>query len=370
MKFFVDTAEIAEIRELQDTGLLDGVTTNPSLVKKSGRDFIEVVKEIASVCPGPVSAEVVALDHEGMMREAEVLRKIADNIAVKVPLTIDGLKTCKALTGDGTMVNVTLCFSAAQALLAAKAGATFISPFVGRHDDVGFDGMALIADIRSFADSTIQADTIFFGGGTPSLLEPSELRRIIDACRNAFTVSMDAEITLEANPESSTPEALEGFRAAGANRLSVGVQSFRDEELQRLGRLHSSQTARTAVRAARAAGFDGRLHAPLPHARGLALALAEEVELGAAHPGVLDHLDLFDGLRVQGEDPLHPDAARDLAHREHFARSAALPGDDDPLEGLQALLVPFFDLHLHPDGVPGAELRNVLAQIALLDVDE
>ena len=125
MKFFVDTAEIAEIRELQDTGLLDGVTTNPSLVKKSGRDFIEVVKEIASVCPGPVSAEVVALDHEGMMREAEVLRKIADNIAVKVPLTIDGLKTCKALTGDGTMVNVTLCFSANQALLAAKAGATF-----------------------------------------------------------------------------------------------------------------------------------------------------------------------------------------------------------------------------------------------------
>ena len=153
MKFFVDTAEIAEIRELQDTGLLDGVTTNPSLVKKSGRDFIEVVKEIASVCPGPVSAAVVALDHEGMVREAEVLRKIADNIAVKVPLTIDGLKTCKALTGDGTMVNVTLCFSANQALLAAKAGATFISPFVGRLDDIGQPGIELIADIRLIYDN-------------------------------------------------------------------------------------------------------------------------------------------------------------------------------------------------------------------------
>ena len=153
MKFFVDTAEIADIKELQDTGLLDGVTTNPSLIKKSGRDFIEVVKEICSICPGPVSAEVVALDHPGMMKEAETLRKIADNIAVKVPLTIDGLKSCKALTGDGTMVNVTLCFSANQALLAAKAGATFISPFVGRHDDVGYPGIELIADIRTIYDN-------------------------------------------------------------------------------------------------------------------------------------------------------------------------------------------------------------------------
>jgi transaldolase len=153
MKFFADTAEISEIRELADSGLLDGVTTNPSLIHKSGRDFIEVVKEIAGVVPGPVSAEVVALDHEGMMREADVLRRIADNIAVKVPLTPAGLKTCKALSSDGTMVNVTLCFSAAQALLAAKAGATFISPFVGRHDDVGFDGMQLIADIRLIYDN-------------------------------------------------------------------------------------------------------------------------------------------------------------------------------------------------------------------------
>jgi transaldolase len=153
MKFFADTAEIAEIRELAETGLLDGVTTNPSLIHKSGRNFVEVVREIAGICPGPISAEVVALDHDGMMREAEVLRKIADNIAVKVPLTPAGLKTCKALTSDGTMVNVTLCFSAAQAVLAAKAGATFISPFVGRHDDVGFDGMALIADIRMIYDN-------------------------------------------------------------------------------------------------------------------------------------------------------------------------------------------------------------------------
>ena len=153
MKFFADTAEIAEIRDLAETGLLDGVTTNPSLIHKSGRQFLEVVREIAEVVEGPVSAEVVALDYDGMMREADVLRKIAKNIAIKVPLTPAGLKACKALTDDGTMVNVTLCFSPAQALLAAKAGATFISPFVGRHDDVSFDGMALIADIRLIYDN-------------------------------------------------------------------------------------------------------------------------------------------------------------------------------------------------------------------------
>jgi len=153
MKFFADTAEIAEIRELAETGLLDGVTTNPSLVQKAGRDFLEVVREICEVVSGPVSAEVVALDYEGMMREAEVLRKIAENIAVKVPLTPAGLKACKALSSDGTMVNVTLCFSAAQALLAAKAGATFISPFVGRVDDIGQPGMELISDIRMIYDN-------------------------------------------------------------------------------------------------------------------------------------------------------------------------------------------------------------------------
>ena len=153
MKFFVDTADTKDIAELYETGLLDGVTTNPSLIAKSGRSFIEVVAEICKLVSGPVSAEVVALDHATMMKEAEVLRKIADNVAVKVPLTIDGLKTCKALSDDGTKVNVTLCFSANQALLAAKAGAAFISPFVGRHDDIGYPGMELIADIRLIYDN-------------------------------------------------------------------------------------------------------------------------------------------------------------------------------------------------------------------------
>ena len=153
MKFFADTADVDAIRELAATGLLDGVTTNPSLIKKSGRDILEVTKEICSITDGPVSAEVVATEHKAMMKEAEVLRKLADNIAVKVPLTIDGLKTCKKLSDDGTMVNVTLCFSANQALLAAKAGAAFISPFVGRHDDIGYPGIELIADIRMIYDN-------------------------------------------------------------------------------------------------------------------------------------------------------------------------------------------------------------------------
>jgi len=153
MKFFADTAEISEIRELAETGLLDGVTTNPSLVRISGREFLDVVREIAAVVSGPVSAEVVATDFEGMMREAEILRGIAANVAVKVPLTQAGLKACRRLTSEETMVNVTLCFSAAQALLAAKAGATFISPFVGRLDDVGSSGMELISDIRMIYDN-------------------------------------------------------------------------------------------------------------------------------------------------------------------------------------------------------------------------
>lgn len=153
MKFFVDTADTADIQDLAATGLLDGVTTNPSLIAKSGKDFMEVTREICAIVDGPVSAEVVALDHETMMKEADVLRKIASNVCIKVPLTVDGLKTCKALTGEGTMVNVTLCFSANQALLAAKAGATYISPFIGRHDDNGFDGMDLIRDIRLIYDN-------------------------------------------------------------------------------------------------------------------------------------------------------------------------------------------------------------------------
>ena len=151
MKFFVDTADVAEIKSLAASGLLDGVTTNPSLIAKSGRPMLEVIREIADVVPGPVSAEVTATDHATMMREAHKLHAIGrgrnDNITIKVPLTPDGLRTCKTLAGEGIMVNVTLCFSAAQAILAAKAGASFISPFIGRLDDIGENGMTLIADI-------------------------------------------------------------------------------------------------------------------------------------------------------------------------------------------------------------------------------
>ncbi|OXT02419.1 fructose-6-phosphate aldolase [Notoacmeibacter marinus] len=153
MKFFVDTADVDEIRTLNDLGMLDGVTTNPSLIAKAGRDIKEVTKEICDIVKGPVSAEVTALDHETMMKEADVLAKIADNIAIKVPLTFDGLRTCKALTDNGQMVNVTLCFSANQALLAAKAGASFISPFIGRLDDMAIDGMELIGEIRTIYDN-------------------------------------------------------------------------------------------------------------------------------------------------------------------------------------------------------------------------
>ncbi len=153
MKFFVDTADIAEITELNDTGLLDGVTTNPSLIMKSGRDIMEVTKEICDLVDGPVSAEVTATDFDGMMKEAEILKKIADNVCIKLPLTMDGLKACKALTSEGVQTNVTLCFSANQALLAAKAGATFISPFIGRLDDMAIDGMELIEEIRTIYDN-------------------------------------------------------------------------------------------------------------------------------------------------------------------------------------------------------------------------
>lgn len=153
MKFFVDTADVNEIRELNEAGLLDGVTTNPSLVMKAGRDFKEVTREICDIVDGPVSAEVTATDYDGMIKEAAVLSAIADNICIKVPLTMDGLKACRTLTGEGRKVNVTLCFSANQALLAAKAGATFISPFIGRLDDMGIDGMELVAEIRTIYDN-------------------------------------------------------------------------------------------------------------------------------------------------------------------------------------------------------------------------
>ncbi len=153
MKFFIDTADVDAIRELNDTGLVDGVTTNPSLIMKSGRDIMEVTKEICAIVSGPVSAEVTATKYAGMISEAEVLSKIADNICIKLPLTMDGLKACKALTSQGHKTNLTLCFSANQALLAAKAGATFISPFIGRLDDIGINGMDLIGEIRTIYDN-------------------------------------------------------------------------------------------------------------------------------------------------------------------------------------------------------------------------
>ena len=159
MRFFIDTADVAEIRDLAATGLVDGITTNPSLVAKSGRDFFEVLREICAIVPGPVSAEVTATNLETMLAEGRTLAKLAKNIVIKVPLTPDGLKACKALSDDGIPVNVTLCFSAAQALLAAKAGASYISPFVGRLDDIGQDGLELIADIVEIYDAYPSIET-------------------------------------------------------------------------------------------------------------------------------------------------------------------------------------------------------------------
>lgn len=159
MKFFIDTADIAEIRELAATGLVDGVTTNPSLVAKSGRDFMEVLAEICDTVDGPVSAEVTATDAPSMIKEGEKLAAVADNVAIKVPLTLDGLKACRHFSDKGTLVNVTLCFSAAQAILAAKAGAAFVSPFVGRLDDIGQDGLQLIEDIVTIYDNYPQFNT-------------------------------------------------------------------------------------------------------------------------------------------------------------------------------------------------------------------
>ncbi len=207
MKFFADTAEISEIEELAETGLLDGVTTNPSLIAKSGRDFMDVTKEICALVDGPVSAEVVALDHETMMKEAEALRRIADNVCIKVPLTMDGLKTCRKLTGDGTMVNVTLCFSANQALLAAKAGATFVSPFIGRHDDNGFDGMELIRDIRLVYDNYL-FDTEILAASVRHATHVLECARI-----GADVATMPPKVITSLVNHVLTDKGIEGFLA-------------------------------------------------------------------------------------------------------------------------------------------------------------
>lgn len=205
MKFFVDTADTAAIAELNELGMVDGVTTNPSLIMKSGRDIREVTKEICDMVEGPVSAETVALDSEGMINEGRELAKIADNIAIKVPLTWEGLKACKVLSGEGRMVNVTLCFSANQALLAAKAGATFISPFIGRLDDINLDGMDLIADIREIYDN-YGFETQILAASIRSVNHMTEAAKI-----GADVATAPPEVIKKMAQHVLTDKGLEGF---------------------------------------------------------------------------------------------------------------------------------------------------------------
>ena len=208
MKFFMDSADVDAIRDLADTGLVDGVTTNPSLIAKSGRDFVEVVKEICEIVDGPISAEVTATAYDEMVAEGRKLAKIHENITVKVPLTRDGLKTCKSLSEEGTMVNVTLCFSANQALLAAKAGATFISPFVGRLDDIAMDGMQLISDIVEVYDNypALSAEVLVASVRSPMhVLEAAKMGA--DVC----TLPPDVLLALFNHP--LTDKGLEAFLA-------------------------------------------------------------------------------------------------------------------------------------------------------------
>ncbi|MEK9946839.1 MAG: fructose-6-phosphate aldolase [Alphaproteobacteria bacterium] len=216
MQFFVDTADIDDIRDLAATGLLDGVTTNPSLVAKSGRDFFDVLKDICAVVDGPVSAEVTATDHETMVSQGRKLAAMADNIAVKVPLTWDGLKACRALRADGAMVNVTLCFSAAQAVLAAKAGATFISPFVGRLDDIGQDGMQLIQDIRTIYDNYPALDTKIL---VASIRHPTHVLQSALIGADVCTVPPDVLRKLAQHPltDKGLAAFLADWRATGQN---------------------------------------------------------------------------------------------------------------------------------------------------------
>jgi len=208
MKFFVDTADVAAIRELNDLGMVDGVTTNPSLILKSGRNILEVTKEICDIVEGPVSAEVTATDAATMLLEGRKLAKIASNIAVKLPLTWDGLKTCKTLTSEGIMVNVTLCFSANQALLAAKAGATFISPFIGRLDDIHIDGMELIEDIRVIYDNYPDFTTQILAA---SIRNPNHVKDAAIAGADVVTVPANVLKSLASHP--LTDKGLEIFLA-------------------------------------------------------------------------------------------------------------------------------------------------------------
>tara|TARA_R110001592_G_scaffold85442_4_gene252585 strand:+ start:1142 stop:1795 length:654 start_codon:yes stop_codon:yes gene_type:complete len=205
MKFFVDTADVADIKRLNDTGLVDGVTTNPSLIAKSGRDFIEVVKEICAMVDGPVSAEVTATDAAGMIEEGRKLAKVAKNVAVKVPLTEAGLTACKTLSQAGTPVNVTLCFSAAQALLAAKAGAAFISPFVGRLDDIGQDGMSLIGEIAEiYSNYDFQTEILVASVRSP--------QHVVDAARiGADVCTLPPGVIWQLFKHPLTDKGLEAF---------------------------------------------------------------------------------------------------------------------------------------------------------------
>ena len=217
MKIFLDTADIAEIREYAASGLVDGVTTNPSLAAKAGKDYVESLKEIASIVPGAVSGEVLATDFDGMMKEAEILRKIAKNIAVKVPLTWDGLKACARLSGEGTMVNVTLCFSPVQAWMAAKAGATFISPFIGRVDDMGEDGMGLIHDIREIYDTYNFKTEIL----AASIRSVSHVRESLLAGADVATMPADIFKKLLSHP--LTDKGLAAF-VADAKKANVTIK--------------------------------------------------------------------------------------------------------------------------------------------------
>jgi len=208
MKFFIDGADVNEIRELAATGMVDGVTTNPSLVSKAGRPIRDVIAEICAIVPGPVSAEVTATDYDGMMREAAILGAIASNVTIKVPLTWDGLRACRALTGEGKMVNVTLCFDSNQALLAAKAGATFISPFVGRLDDIGYDGMEILQDIRTVYDNYPDIRTEILAA---SMRTPLHVRRA--ALIGADVATMPAALIKSLTKHPLTDAGLAAFAA-------------------------------------------------------------------------------------------------------------------------------------------------------------
>ena len=216
MKFFVDTADTAEIKDLAEAGLIDGVTTNPSLIAKSGRNFSEVIAEICDLTPGHVSAEVVATEYDQMVSEGRTLQKIASNVAVKLPLTMDGLKACRTLTDEGTAVNVTLCFSANQALLAAKAGATYISPFIGRLDDLNIDGMELIEDIRTIYDNYMFETEIL----AASIRSPNHVKLSALAGADVATVPPNVLRGLVNHP--LTDKGLEAF-LADAKKAGISV---------------------------------------------------------------------------------------------------------------------------------------------------